>query len=98
LLDASKKVVLKFGHWYVDERYTYIRVFRETKAPHMLPVYVPDQLVVGEIYYQTILQGYNDTLVKNKKRAFIPYGCHIGFYMVKDIVQAKKEGLRQLEF
>jgi hypothetical protein len=69
-----------------------------TGAPHLLPIYVPDRLVLGEICYQTILQGYNATLVKDKKRAFIPYGFHIGFYMVKDTAHAKQEGLSQLEF
>jgi hypothetical protein len=44
------------------------------------------------------LQGYNATLVKDKKQAFIPYGFHVGFYMVKDIAQEKKEGSSQLEF
>jgi hypothetical protein len=39
-----------------------------------------------------------NTLVKDKKRAFIPYGFHIGCYMVKEIVQAKQEGLSQLEY
>jgi hypothetical protein len=97
-VDAAKRVVSKVGHWYLDERETYIRVFGATGAPHLLPIYVPDRLVLGEICYQTILQGYNATLVKDKKRAFIPYGFHIGFYMVKDTVQAKQEGLSQLEF
>jgi hypothetical protein len=95
---AAKKMISKVGHWYLDEHDTYIRVFGATRAPHLLLVYVPDRLVVGEICYQTILQGYNATLVKDKKRAFIPYGFHIGFYMVKDTAQAKKEGLSQLEF
>jgi hypothetical protein len=98
LSDEAKKVVSKVGHWYLDERETYIRVFGATGAPHLLPIYVPDRLVLGEICYQTILQGYNATLVKDKKRAFIPYGFHIGFYMVKDTMQAKQEGLSQLEF
>jgi hypothetical protein len=53
---------------------------------------------VGEICYQTILQGYNATLVKDKKQAFIPYGFHVGSYLVKDTTQAKQEGLSQLEF
>jgi hypothetical protein len=53
---------------------------------------------MGEICYQTILQGYNATLVKDKKQAFIPYGFHVGFYLVKDTTQAKQEGLSQLEF
>jgi hypothetical protein len=97
-LQTAKKMIEKVGHWYLDERSTYIRVFGATRAPHLLPAHVPDRLVVGEICYQTILQGYNATLVKDKKRAFIPYGFHIGFYLVKDTAQAKQEGLNQLEF
>jgi hypothetical protein len=53
---------------------------------------------VGEIFYQTILQGYNATLVKDKKRASIHYGFHIGFYLVKGTAQSKQEGLNQLDF
>jgi hypothetical protein len=97
-ITAAKKVIAKVGHWYLDEHNTYIRVFGATGAPHLLPVHVPDRLVVGEICYQTILQGYNATLVKDKKKTFIPYGFHIGFYLVKDTAQAKQEGLSQLEF
>jgi hypothetical protein len=54
--------------------------------------------VLGEIFYQTILQGLNATLVKDKKRAFIPYGFHIGFCIVKDTAHAKQINLGQLEF
>jgi hypothetical protein len=64
-------------------------VFGATNAPHLLPAHVLDGLVVGEICYQTILQGYNATLVKDKKRVFIPYGFHVGIYLVKDTSQAK---------
>jgi hypothetical protein len=64
---AAKKMISKVGHWYLDEHDTYIRVFRATSTPHLLPTHVPDHLVVGEICYQTILQGYNATLVKDKK-------------------------------
>jgi hypothetical protein len=78
-----KGIISKMGHWNLDECKTYIGVFGATGAPHLLPIYVPDRLVLGEICYQTILQGYNATLLKDKKRAFIPCGFHIGFYMVK---------------
>jgi hypothetical protein len=63
-----------------------------------LPIYVPDQLVLGKICYQTILQRCNATFVKDKKRAFILYGFHIGFWMVKDTTHAKQLRLSQLEF
>jgi hypothetical protein len=39
---ATKKMISKVGHWYLDERDTYIRVFRATRAPHLLPAHVPD--------------------------------------------------------
>jgi hypothetical protein len=51
LLDATKRVVSKVGHWYLDEHETYIRVFGTPGAPHMLPIYVLDRLVLGEICY-----------------------------------------------
>jgi hypothetical protein len=98
LSDKAKKFITKIGHCYLDERETYIRVFGATRAPHLLPIYVTNRLVLGEICYQTILHGYNANLVKDKKRAFIPYGFHIRFCMVKDIMHAKQLGVGKLEF
>jgi hypothetical protein len=98
LLVATKKMISKVGHWYLKETSTYIRVFGATGAPHLLPIHVLDHLILGYICYQTILQGYNSSLVKDKNRALIPYGFHIGFYMVEDIAQAKQEGLNKLEY
>jgi hypothetical protein len=95
---ATKKMIVKFGHWYFEETSTYIRVFDATSAPHLLPVHVSYHLILREICYHTILKGYNDSLVKDKKRYSIPYGFHIGFYMVKDTTKEKQEGLNQLEY
>jgi hypothetical protein len=92
------KSIGKKVHCVVLTCATYIRVFEAIGAPHLLPSHASDQLFIGEICYQTIFQGYNATLVKDKKRVFIPYGFHVGFYLVKDIAQAKQEGLSQLEF
>jgi hypothetical protein len=83
---TTKNMISKVGHWYFEETSTYIRVFGATEAPKFLPVHVPNHLILGEICYQTILQGYNAFLVKDKKKELIPYGFHIGYYMVKDIV------------
>jgi hypothetical protein len=47
----AKKSISKVGHWYLDKRATYIKVFGATKAPHLLLDHVPDQLVIGEICY-----------------------------------------------
>jgi hypothetical protein len=95
---VAKKIISKVGHWYLDKRATYIWVFESIEAPHILPAHVLDRLVVGEICYQTIFHGYNATLFKDKKQDFIPYGFHVGFYLVKDTTQAKQEGMSQLTF
>jgi hypothetical protein len=52
---ATKNMISKVVHWYLDECDTYIMVFGATRAPHLLPTHVLDRLVVGEICYQTIL-------------------------------------------
>jgi hypothetical protein len=90
---AAKRIIEKVAHWYFEETSTYIRVFRATDASLLLPVHVQDRLILGEICYQTIFQGYNASLVKDKKIYFITYGFHIGFYIVRDTAHAKQEGL-----
>jgi hypothetical protein len=49
LLEAIKKMISKVGHWYLEEKSTYIRVFGVIGAPHLLPACIPDHLVLGEI-------------------------------------------------
>jgi hypothetical protein len=39
---AAKKMISKVGHRYLDERNTYIRVFRATEALHILPSHLPN--------------------------------------------------------
>jgi hypothetical protein len=45
LLVAAKKMISKVGHWYLDERDTYIGVFGATGAPHILPTHVLDRIL-----------------------------------------------------
>jgi hypothetical protein len=73
-------------------------VFGATGAPNLIPIHVLYHLILGEIYYQTIFPAYNASLVKDKKRDFIPYGFHIGFYMVRDTAHVKQEGLKKLKY
>jgi len=39
---ATKKMISKVGHWYLNETTTYIRMFGATDAPHLLPTHVPE--------------------------------------------------------
>jgi hypothetical protein len=44
---AAKKMISKVGHWYLEEKNTYIRVFGAIGAPHLLPSCVPGPFSVG---------------------------------------------------
>jgi len=47
--------------------------------------------VLGEIFYESILQCFKTSSIKDKKREFIPYGVYVGYHFLKDTTQAKKE-------
>ena len=50
--------------WFGEEHFTYIRVFRSEAKPHVLPLYVPDKLLVREISYQIMAESVTQTLKK----------------------------------
>jgi len=68
----------------MKEKSTYLGIFGAPRAPHLLKTHLPYMMVLGEIFYQTILQGFNASLVKDKKIGFIPYGFYVDYYLVKD--------------
>jgi hypothetical protein len=47
------------------------KIYGAMIPPHLLPIYVSDKLVVGEICYQMIMQGFNATLVKENKKIWM---------------------------
>jgi hypothetical protein len=52
-MDAIKEI----GDWFLDEEFSYIRIYGCEGAPHILPRYVPNRLALREITYQTMV-GY----------------------------------------
>ena len=98
LFVAAKKMISEVGHWYLEEKNTYIKVFGAVSAPHLLPTCVPNRLVLGEKCYQTILQGFNASLVKDMKRYCIPYSFHNMYHIAKYTMHSKQEGLIHLEY
>ena len=84
-----KKIMACIRNWYLEEKHTYLWIFGATNPPHLCPTYVPDRFLVGD---QSIMKGFNDTLVKDKNKIFIPYNFQIWYYTVRDAKHAKVEG------
>jgi hypothetical protein len=56
----SDKIVTNLGRiadWYIEEHFSYIRVFGCSVPPHALPQFLPDRLVCHEVAHQTVLGG-----------------------------------------
>jgi hypothetical protein len=68
------------GNWYLEEKHTYLSIYGATNPPHLLHVYVLNRLMVGYIFYHSIMQGFNSIFFKDKKRIFIHYGFQVGYY------------------
>jgi hypothetical protein len=60
--------IKEIGDWYIDEDFSYIRIFGCVATPHLLPRYVPNKLVLREITYQTMSKGITRALIQNSKK------------------------------
>ena len=50
----SDKIVTNLGKiedWYIEDNFSYIRVFSCYASPHALPIFIPDRLVCREVSY-----------------------------------------------
>jgi hypothetical protein len=54
-------------YWYLGKYYSYIRVYGSTGAPHILPLFVPDHLLMREISYQTTRKRVTSLLMRSSK-------------------------------
>jgi hypothetical protein len=43
--------IKEIGDWFLDEEFSYIRIYGCEGAPHFLPIYVPNQLALREVSY-----------------------------------------------
>jgi hypothetical protein len=58
----------KIADWYIEENFSYIRVFGCLVPPHALPKFLPDHLVCREVAYQTMTGGISKELKEAQKK------------------------------
>ena len=69
----------------------YIRVPNSTKAPHWLPHFVPDTLLLQEITYRTYVNGVVTSLHQKKKGHWPPFPLSTKVCKIENFKQAKDE-------
>ena len=69
----------------------YIRIAGSTKAPHQLPHFVPNTLLVQKIAYQTYVNGVAASLHRNKKGLWSSFPLSTKVCKIENFKQAKDE-------
>jgi len=70
-------VLSKTHGWYLDEKPTYICIYVAINSRHILPMHVPNILVIKRITHQMEFHGSNDHLALEK----INYDLNILFIL-----------------
>jgi hypothetical protein len=94
LLLGSLKYYGKFRcnlDWYIEESFSYIRVYGCFTSPHALPKFLPDRLICREVAYQTVYVGITKELKATQKRVWPTYPIQVGEYSLLDFGHAKVE-------
>jgi hypothetical protein len=55
--------------WFIEENFSYIRVFRCSIPPHALPKFLPDTLVCREVAHQIVTGGIGIELKMAQKKS-----------------------------
>jgi len=77
--------------WYIEEIFSYIRVFNCYKSRHALPIFLPDRLVCREVAYQIISRGTTKELKEAQKIVWPTFLIQVGVFSLSDFGNAKVE-------
>jgi hypothetical protein len=77
--------------WFVDEKFSYIRVYGCSIPPHALPKFLPDRLVLREVAHQIVKGGIGIELkvAQKKSRPFFP--VYVGKFSLLNLGHSKVE-------
>jgi hypothetical protein len=94
----SMQAIKEIWDWYIGKQYAYIRIYGSTGAPHRLPKYILEKLLIREIAYQTMEVGITTILSTNSKRYWLISLITIGEQTLTSLPHSKKdvESLKEL--
>jgi len=81
----------RIADWYVEEEFSYLRVFGATVPPLALPQFIPDKLACREIARQTVIGGVSRELKASAKKVWPSFPIQLNSYSLLDFGHAKAE-------
>jgi hypothetical protein len=93
ILDSITTNLTNMADSYVEEKFSYIRVFGISVPPYDLPLFILDRLVCCEITRQTMIGGISKELKGFSKKVWPPFSIHLNTYYLLDFGHAKAEAM-----
>jgi hypothetical protein len=81
----------KLADWFIEEKFSYIKVFGCSVPPHALPRFLPDRLVCREVAYQTVTRGISKELKAAQKKVWPTFPIQVGMFSLLDFGHSKVE-------
>jgi hypothetical protein len=99
ILDSIMANLSRVAKWYVEEEFSYLRVFRASVPLHALPLFIPDRLACHEVTMKTVIGGISKELKGFSKKVWPPFPIHLNTYFLLDFghAKAKEESLEDIK-
>ena len=81
----------EIANWFIDENFSYIRVYGCSIPPHALPKFLPDRLVLREVAHQIVKGGIGIELKAAQKKSGPIFPVHIGKFSLLNLGHSKVE-------
>jgi hypothetical protein len=77
--------------WFIEEHFSYVRVYGCSIPPHALPKILPDRLICREIAYQLVNGGIRIELKSQQKKSWPYFPVYLGKFALLNFGHSKVE-------
>jgi hypothetical protein len=91
ILDIIAVNLSSIADWYMEGKFSYLRVFGASVPPNALPLFIPDRMDFCEVSRQTIISGIRKELKGYSKKVWPPFPTHLHSYSLLYFGHAKAE-------
>jgi hypothetical protein len=77
--------------WFIDENFSYVRVYGCSIPPHALPKFLPDRLVLREVAHQIVKGGIGIELKVAQKKFWPIFPVYVGKFSLLNLGHSKVE-------
>jgi hypothetical protein len=89
--EAMTENIKEIEDWFIDEKFSYVRVYVFSIPPHALPKFLPDRLVCREVAYQIVKGEIGIELKAAQKKLWPSFPVHIGNFVLHNHGHSKVE-------